>query len=643
MAGKDGTARKTGRTDATLFKKIFDNSPIGIALTTPDLRFISVNPSWTAMTGYSEEELLQRTVRDITHPEHVSGDLEQIQHLASGTIPFYRTEKRYIRKDGGILWGRLMVTPLRDTSGELMYFLAQIEDITVYRGAEQEIRESNRKLNEAQELAHLGFWNWDISTGAVEWSDEVYRIFGLSPATFSPQIDSILELSPWPENHARDKELIRRATQTHTPGSYEQRFLRPDGSVGYYYSTFEGRYDRSGNLTRIIGTVLDITERKKADEALRESELRFRTLVSQMPVGIAITRKTETGVDILYLNEQFTEMTGYAMEGITSFDAWASNAYPDPDYRKSLMGLLPEIISEAAKNITSGPRVSRVTCRDGTVKDIEFRYTSLQSFGFWTMTDITERLRAEEHRETLIRELEGKNAELERFTYTVSHDLKSPLITIRSFASLLERDSQEGKADVLKRDITRINNAAETMQTLLSDLLELSRVGRVISPPSKVSFETIAQEAVDLLSGPITERGATVEIAPGLPDVQVDHVRIREVLVNLIENAIKFTDPQPDPKIWIGANLEGPDPVFYVRDNGSGIDPRYLVRIFNLFEKLEPAIPGTGIGLPIAKRIIEMHGGKIWAESEGPGKGTTIRFTLPCPALSGFTQNSNTR
>ena len=629
MAGKDGTARKKGHTDTTLFKKIFDNSPIGIALTTPDLRFISVNPSWISMTGYTEEELLQQTVRDITHPEHVSGDLEQMRHLASGAIPFYRTEKRYIRKNGSILWGRLMVTPLRDTSGKLMYFLTQVEDITVYRGAEQEIRESNRKLKEAQELAHLGFWNWDITTGAVEWSDEVYRIFGLSPATFSPQIDSIQALSPWPEDHERDKELIRRATQSHTPGSYEQRFLRPDGSVGYYYSTFEGRYDTSGNLIGMIGTVLDITGRKKADEALRESELRFRTLVNQIPVGIAITRKTETGKDLLYLNERFTEMTGYAMEGITSFDTGATHAYPDPEYRRSLTGMFPEIFSEAEKNLTGRPRVTRVTCRDGTTKDIEFRYTSLQSFGFWTMTDISERLRAEEQRETLIRELERKNAELERIMHTLSHDVKGPLITIRSFASLLENDSQSENFDILKRDIQRITSAADTMQALLSDVLEFSRVGRAIRHPSLVSFETIAKEAAGLLEGLLSERCVTVEIDSGLPGVRVDRVRIRELLVSLIENAAKFSGNQPDPRIWIGADTGGPDPVFFVRDNGSGIDPRYLTRIFNLFEKLDPVIPGTGIGLPIAKRIIEMHGGRIWAESEGTGKGTTIRFTLP--------------
>ena len=243
--------------------------------------------------------------------------------------------------------------------------------------------------------------------------------------------------------------------------------------------------------------------------------------------------------------------------------------------------------------------------------------------------DITERKRAEEQREALIRELELKNAELERFTYTVSHDLKSPLITIKGFAGLIEDDARKGDQIQLKKDIGRITTAAETMQVLLSSLLELSRLGRIVNPPEKIPFGSIAREAVDLLAGPLADRDIRVEIAPDLPIVNVDHARVREALVNLIENAIKFLGDQPDPVIRIGADTGGGTPVFFVQDNGIGIESRYLERIFNLFEKLDVSAPGTGIGLTIVRRIIEVHGGKIWAESEGPGKGTTFRFTLP--------------
>jgi PAS domain S-box-containing protein len=135
--------------------------------------------------------------------------------------------------------------------------------------AEVTLRESERKLREAQEMAHLGFWYWDVKTGEVEWSEEVFKIFCLDPKVFTPHINSILALSPWPEDHQRDNELINRAVDTHSPGSYEQRFLFPDQSIGHYYSTFQGNYDESGALISIVGTVLDITERKNAEEEIK--------------------------------------------------------------------------------------------------------------------------------------------------------------------------------------------------------------------------------------------------------------------------------------------------------------------------------------------------------------------------------------
>ena len=228
-------------------------------------------------------------------------------------------------------------------------------------------------------------------------------------------------------------------------------------------------------------------------------------------------------------------------------------------------------------------------------------------------------------------DLATKNAELERFTYTVSHDLKSPLVTIRGFAGLAGTDLAAGQLDRVRQDLGRIVAASDKMQGLLDDLLELSRVGRVVNPPEDVALGPLAREAVELVRGQLDQVGVVVEIAPDLPVVRADRRRLIEVFQNLVENAAKFADRRGAPRIEIGARRDGEEAVFYVKDNGRGIDPRFLERVFDLFEKLEPRVDGTGVGLALVRRIVEAHGGRAWAESDGPGRGTTFCFTLPPP------------
>jgi signal transduction histidine kinase len=245
---------------------------------------------------------------------------------------------------------------------------------------------------------------------------------------------------------------------------------------------------------------------------------------------------------------------------------------------------------------------------------------------------IAVRLKAEAEREVLIAELEAKNAELERFTYTVSHDLKSPLITIQGFLGYVEQAALSGDVNRVKADIARITNAASKMKQLLDELLELSRVGRLASPPQEISLDELAHEAMDMVQGRLVEHDVEMLIAPNLPVVYGDLSRLRELLENLLDNAAKYMGDQLHPCIEIGVRRDRPEPVFFVRDNGVGIDPRYHQKIFGLFEKLDHGSEGSGMGLAIIKRIIEVHGGRIWVESEGVGQGSTFCFTLPLPA-----------
>jgi PAS domain S-box-containing protein len=236
-----------------------------------------------------------------------------------------------------------------------------------------------------------------------------------------------------------------------------------------------------------------------------------------------------------------------------------------------------------------------------------------------------------DERSSLLKEMEAKNAELERFTYTVSHDLKSPLVTIRGYLGYLRSDAQKGDMVRFDHDLERVIRSTETMQELLQDLLELSRVGRTINTTESLSFRQLAEETVSLIMSPGQQKKIQVELHHSFPDVQADKTRMIGVLQNLIANAIKFMGKQESPRITIGAS--GTDkngfPIFFVQDNGIGIDPQYHERIFGLFNRLDSSTTGTGIGLALVKRIIEIHGGRVWVESEGKNRGSTFYFSLP--------------
>jgi signal transduction histidine kinase len=243
--------------------------------------------------------------------------------------------------------------------------------------------------------------------------------------------------------------------------------------------------------------------------------------------------------------------------------------------------------------------------------------------------ELNERKRVEAEHEKAIKELETKNAELERFTYTVSHDLKSPLITISGFLGLLQADAKSGNTEKFKADLQRINEATDRMQRLLNELLELSRIGRISNPPSNTPFGKIVEDALALTRGRLMAGNIKVAVEKELPTVSGDRPRLVEVLQNLIDNAAKFMGDQPAPQIEIGTRREEGQQVFFVRDNGIGINPSYHERIFGLFDKLDPRSEGTGVGLALAKRIVEVHGGRIWVESQGKDKGSMFCFTLP--------------
>jgi len=372
--------------------------------------------------------------------------------------------------------------------------------------------------------------------------------------------------------------------------------------------------------------------------ALAASEERYR-LISEVISDYTFSTKLEPDGRLFldWVAGAFEKITGYTYEEYVARGGWLAALHPDDrenDARdmEALRANRP-VVTEV-RTITKSGAVRWVRVYGHPVWD-PARGGLVGIYG--AVQDVTERKQAEAEREALIRELEAKNAELERFTYTVSHDLKSPLITIRGFLTFVERDARRGNVERLTADIARISDAVAKMQRLLNELLELSRIGRVVNPPQAVPFGLLAREAEALVAGRIAERGVEVRIEEGLPPVWGDRARLLEVVQNLIDNAVKFMGDQERPLVEIGLRQDSPERVFFVSDNGVGIDPAFRDRVFGLFEKLDPDSEGTGVGLALVRRIVALHGGRVWVESGKNGRGATFCFTLAEPPAPGAT------
>jgi len=369
----------------------------------------------------------------------------------------------------------------------------------------------------------------------------------------------------------------------------------------------------------------ELAERHRTEEKLRASEERFRAMIENISEAIALV--DAQGV-VYYVSPASERILGYTADeriGLSAFDNLT-----EPGDVSKVKAIFNEL---QAMPYSTQSFMLQARHKDGSSHWMEATATNLLDLPsvqaiVINYRDITERVQAEKEREKYIEELGQQNAELERFTYTVSHDLRNPLVTIQGFLGSLEKDLRDGRQDRLQSDFKRIANAADKMDTLLSELLELSRIGRLMNPPEEVDLGRLAQEAIETLDSRIHSKQITVNVSPDLPPISGDQIRLREVFENLIDNAAKYMGDQPNPLIEIGMR-EMENPVFFVKDNGLGIESQYHQKIFSLFEKLDPTNEGTGIGLALVKRIIEVHGGQIWVESEGPGKGSTFCFTIP--------------
>ncbi len=519
-------------------------------------------------------------------------------------------------------------------------------------------------FNATQEIANFGYCEWDYENDRIKSCTQNYaNIFGMS-------IEEVIDSqSSWEkvlaQIHADDRAHYEKSYRENLgAGSHvvEYRVFRKDGDIRYIKEVGIVVYAPDGEGSGSVGLLQDITERKLREQDLENRDALTRQVEAITDIGHFIWDMTLDkyrfispgfarihGLDVdEYLqraNSMHDDMTDVHEDDRAQLSrAYGANRGSADDYTVEYRihrsdGKI-RWIREQSSNVEDTARGSKHVV--GVIQDvtrqkkIEQRLRDARDSLEIAVHERTRELASTisrleqeiQERERVSAKLETQNAELERFAYTVSHDLKSPLVTIKGFAGLLAKDIAEQNADRVNNDLGKICAAADTMGLLLNDLLELSRVGRIIGEPTTFNLTTIAQQAAAVLPNKIA--GQEVElIIEIMPSVTADATRIREVFQNLIENAIKFMGEQTSPRVQVDAEEQDGFIRCCVRDNGAGIEQEFHDQVFGLFERLSVDVDGTGIGLALVKRIVEVHGGQVWIESAGKGQGSSVIFTLP--------------
>ncbi|HET9934211.1 MAG TPA: HAMP domain-containing sensor histidine kinase, partial [Polyangiaceae bacterium] len=410
---------------------------------------------------------------------------------------------------------------------------------------------------------------------------------------------------------------------------------RHDGAVNFFHTVKtairaeDGRVLMTVGVSRNIGETLELREQLLRSREQLERD-RLSTFGAQLPGFLFQLRLAGNGLRFTFVSNRVDYYYGVGPSELTADPARFFARVDDPE---RVRNELQEALRKGSAQGSAVTHVHKACGSDGAWRWMELlARAQVEADGSVTfhgyVHDISARHRVEKEREELVEKVSARNQEMEQFTYTISHDLKSPLVTIRGYLGGIEEDIRGGKIERALADIGRVRAAAEKMSRMLAELLEISRVGRIANAPVEVRVADVVAETKELLAARLT--GVEVVVDVGDAQVCADRTRLVQVFQNLVENAVKYMGAQPAPRVTITSRLEGDYVSIAVADNGMGIAPAHHQRIFGLFEKLNARSEGTGVGLALVKTIVELHRGKVWVDSEGDGKGSTFHVRLPC-------------
>lgn len=617
------------------FRAIFEQAGLGITLRDAHDRhspWLTVNDRFCAMTGYSREELSTMSTADITLPEE-NGDADiNNAALVGGQVGSYSREKRIRRKDGNWLWVDLTVTVVPDMEGNPDHIIATYQDINARKLTEERLRESEGRLRAIIAA--------EPECVAIVAPDGV--LLDMNPAGLRMlEASSLAEMRRWPflnqvaPQFRRAFVRLQHSILEGESGVLEFEAFGIHGKRCWLEIHAAPLHDASGKISALLGIARDVTERRLAREALAAERNLLRTVIDNLPDRI---RAKDRNLRFMLANAAWlqarapgrTEVLGLRNSDLLPPDiagrveaedrAVLDSGQPSPlrevmigseaDPRWYVTAKMP--LRDSAGNVTGLVAISR------DVTDFKRRSLEVEKLNTELEARVVERTA----------QLTIANEELEAFASSVSHDLRAPLRHIDGMAAALLEDFGAGLDEAGHDYVARIRGASQRMSALIEDLLRLSRVTRTELKIGNADLSEMATGISDELRREYSGREVTFAVTPGLR-VRGDAGLLRAALMNLLQNAWKFTGKQSQARVEFGSELREGGVVYFVRDNGAGFDMAHADRLFGTFQRLhtEREFPGTGIGLATVRRIMRRHGGEVWAESV-PDVGSTFYFTL---------------
>ena len=621
-------AHRLARDMTQVLRTTLETMSQGVSVVDADLRLIGHNQRLLELLDFPPSLIHEgTTLEDVfrfnaERGEYGPGDVAaQVRERIERARHFVPHRLKRTRPDGRVL--EIIGTPLPDGG-----FVTTYADITEQERIAAEIRRERDFRQRLIESVPGIFYLIGQDGRFLLWNRNFETIAGYSSKDMSAA-------HPLDFFEGSDRELIASrigAVFADGSSSAEAHFRSKDGTTRPFFFTGQ-RIMLDDGRPGLIGVGMDISERKQVETALRESEARFRHIIEQSPISMAIVNMEGR---IEFINRKAIDTFGYRPEDIPDMGAWWVKAYPDEAYRSEVVAQWMGLVEKAiAFNQEIEAREYRVTCKDGSVKTMSIFGVPVAEKVFVMFDDITARKRAEAEilllNETLERrvhertaELEASNQELESFSYSVSHDLRA----LNGFSHLLEEEYAQKFDENGLNYLARIRAASKRMGELIDNLLDLARVSRQELRRVPVDLSILAGEIRESLEDQFPQRKVDWQIAPGL-HVNADPVLMKALLDNLLSNAWKFTAERKDARIELSADCSGRGKVYCVRDNGAGFEMAYADKLFKPFQRLHDPkrFEGTGIGLAIVHRVLLRHGGRIWAESS-PGRGAAFFFTL---------------